>query len=105
MHNQHTTSESSHGTPKLLNVCGAPMRGAPPAGTIYVEQHPDGSLTVDGVWQATVSRCVPVGMLIISLHEVEGTYWCFESDFTAAGFTVPATLKQQERSDDGPGNL
>ena len=98
MHNQHTTSESSHPTPKLLNVCGAPMRGAPPAGTIYVEQLSDGSLTVEGAWHATVSRCIPVGMLIINLREVEGVYWCFESDLTAAGFTVPALPQNTEPS-------
>ena len=76
--------------PTPLAICAAPMQGAAPTGTVYVEQHADGTLTVEGAWKANVRRCVPQGLLSITLADTEGYYWCFESDFIAAGFWVPS---------------
>ena len=72
-----------------LPICHAPLHGAGALGTLFVQQHSDGSLTVEGAWHATVRRCIPAGYLTISLSEVTAWYWCLESDFIAAGFSVP----------------
>ena len=72
-----------------LPICRAPLQGAEALGSIFVQQHPDGTLTIDGAWHATVRPCIPTGFLTITLTEITGWYWCLERDFSAAGFTVP----------------